>query len=57
MVQDLIAYLIVFLSAIYLVRRAVRKEQGGCCASGACPAASQSLLQIGPGKETLQIQD
>jgi hypothetical protein len=46
MAQDLIAYLIVSLSALYLARRAVRRRGGRCCGSRACPASVKPLLQI-----------
>ncbi|GEM_PF-4807541 len=48
MAQDLIAYLIVSLSALYLARRAVRRKGERCCGSRACPAGEKELIQIGP---------
>ena len=51
MLQSLIAYTIVLLSALYLVRRAVRRRRVNCCGSRACPQATQPLLQVGPPVE------
>jgi hypothetical protein len=54
MTQDLIAYLIVSLSALYLARRAVRRRGERCCGSRSCPAGEKELIQIGQPEETVR---